>query len=318
MKKFVCFGILLILWGIPGFSTTYTLTDLGDFGGVSSFASGINDAGHVVGYADSDGISRAFYTDGIDMDCLKSPGPSQAVDLNDKETIVGTFFPLHKDAQIACLWKKGHLQPLRSLGGTFGFALAINNYDQVVGYSSIRLGSWSWAKPCLWQKGKITSLAEGIGWAFDLNNLTQIVGSVDFGYGQEAFIWQDGIISLLGPGYAYGINDLGQVVGFYSLGEIIVPFTIIGNQTMILPSLGDSALALKINNRAQIVGYSQTKAGDRAVIWENGQVVDLNLLVSSPDWILFAALDINNSGQICCRGYNLKTHQTHAVLLSPN
>jgi probable HAF family extracellular repeat protein len=131
---------------------------------------------------------------------------------------------------------------------------------------------------------------------------------------------------------AKGINDRGQVVGY---GPIDVAFSsplralfwadpkrhTVGQD---LGTLGGSSgyfsfssVANSINNSSQIVGYSYTPDGEqRAVIWEDGVLVDLNTqLPIEAGWTLSSATRINNAGQII--GTGLVNGQEQGYLLTP-
>jgi probable HAF family extracellular repeat protein len=55
------------------------------------------------------------------------------------------------------------------------------------------------------------------------------------------------------------------------------------------------SIAYDINNSGQIVGDS----GNRAFLYENGSMIDLNSLIDpNSGWTLFTAKDINSTGQI--------------------
>lgn len=58
---------------------------------------------------------------------------------------------------------------------------------------------------------------------------------------------------------------------------------------------GNESCAVAINDHGQIIGNSQTTAGEyRAFLWENGAMIDLGTLDSKR----IIATAINNSGQI--------------------
>ncbi len=56
---------------------------------------------------------------------------------------------------------------------------------------------------------------------------------------------------------------------------------------------GGTSTAYAINDRGQVVGASSSAHGDRAVLWQNGQIIELPTLGGDS-----MALDINNHGQI--------------------
>lgn len=92
------------------------------------------------------------------------------------------------------------------------------------------------------------------------------------------------------------INDRGQAVGASSSahGDRAVLWQ--NGQIVELPTLGSDSMAMDINNRGQIVGWSRpTGASAHAVLWENGAIQDLGLFKVGED--AFAA-GINEAGQI--------------------
>jgi probable HAF family extracellular repeat protein len=200
---------------------------LGTLGGSVSQATGIDDAGRVVGSAeDLAGIPRAFLWD-----------------------------------------ETHGMQDLGTLGGLYSFANAINNAGQVVGYSADeneQQHAFLW-DPIAGMQNLGAGAFSGSR-AFGVNSAGQVVGSL-LDPGTRAFVWdsQVGIKLLdasLGHGTtAYAINDAGFVVG-YSAGDRARAslWNPAGNafalEDLIDPSLGwELEIAFDINNRGQIVGY---------------------------------------------------------------
>jgi len=110
------------------------------------------------------------------------------------------------------------------------------------------------------------------------------------------------------------INDLGEVVGLSSLAGDLVqrPFLWVDgtmNELDLLPG-HTSGQARGLNNRQQVVGMSIPPGflgffDSRAVLWENGSVIDLNTAATAgAGVVLAAAFGINDAGQIV--GYGFK------------
>jgi probable HAF family extracellular repeat protein/T5SS/PEP-CTERM-associated repeat protein len=80
---------------------------------------------------------------------------------------------------------------------------------------------------------------------------------------------------------------------------------------------GDWSHALDINDTGQVVGNARNSISqNRAFLWENGQMKDLNNLIpAGSGWALVSAEAINQSGQIV--GFGVINGQTHAFLLTP-
>jgi probable HAF family extracellular repeat protein len=62
---------------------------------------------------------------------------------------------------------------------------------------------------------------------------------------------------------------------------------------------GPSSSAFKINDRGQVVGWSDTSTGTSAFLFAGGKMLDLNSLIrANYGWRLTAGYDINDKGQI--------------------
>jgi probable HAF family extracellular repeat protein len=315
-------------------ASSYALTDLGTLGGGSTAqAYDINEAGQVVGYAYTASLKQHgfLWTDGemTDLGSLPTGSSSKAFDLNDAGQVVGYAadgLPGGGGHNHAFLWEDGVMTDLLPVP-QHSSANAINDAGQMV-------GNYNLNHPFIWDDGVLTDLggfggSASFGYALDINNTTQVVGSSFInngseGISQHAFLWQDGVMTDLGalPGLldsrAHGINELGQVVGFSSLfdpdttEEISRSFLYSGGQMIDLNVPGDYTAAEDINDFGQIVGWM----GSRAYIYDDGVVTDLNDVTLPGSGItLIKATAINNAGQIV--GYGLGGGHFHAVLLTP-
>ena len=210
-----------------------TRTALGSLGGRDSNASGINDAGQVVG--------SSF-------------------------TSFSSNTPTH-----AFIWQSGTMKDLGTLaGGTNSSASTINSLGQAVGYSQNAAGN---DRAVLWSGGTVTDLGTLGGlnsWAMDNNNAGTTVGWAEETTGtRRAFV--DNAASMLSIGslgtasVAYGVNNSGLVVGDYTStsgqsrafvysGGVMQDLT-----SLILPTSGWVLTdAQKVNDTGQIVGTGTT------------------------------------------------------------
>ena len=264
------------------------MRDLGALGARESYAYGISGRGQIVGWAGTiSGIARAFLWENGKMRRLSIRGlGAQAIAINDDGQIAGT-------SARAFLWQNGRMRDLGALGGRYSEASAINERGQVVGRAFTKATD-NEGNPIyhafVWQNGTMRDLGALGGrwsWAYGINDRGQVVGQADTKANDEsskygdpiyhAFLWQKGNIRDLARSArystAYGINDRGQVVGsVMALGENQSERAVLwqdGNmiELTILPG-HEASRAVAINNRGQIVGWSEMKTGEKhAVLW---------------------------------------------------
>jgi probable HAF family extracellular repeat protein len=166
------------------------------------------------------------------------------------------------------------------LGCTFP-ANGINNSGQVVG---TRNGT-----AYLYENGTVTGLVTlgGVSSvARDINNNGLITGydTIDFSgtYRTRAFLYDNGAVTALG--------------------------TLGGDDSTHYPT--------SINDNGLIVGYVHFDGGDSSPFIYDGEMIDLNNLISpTSGWDLTFANDINSLGQIVGRGYI--DGKFHSYLLTP-
>jgi len=163
----------------------YEVTDLGTLGGPSSKACGLNNRGEVTGNSSvAAGPEHAFvWRDGVMTDLGILPGDlsSAGWGINNSGQVAGSSSiasTVNKVPFDAVLWDDGEIIPLGTLGGLFGFALAINERGQVTGGARTAAGL---LRAFLWDEdsgmtdlGTLPGEPESMGRG--INNRGQVVG----------------------------------------------------------------------------------------------------------------------------------------------
>jgi probable HAF family extracellular repeat protein len=293
-------------------------------GGNFSQANAVNDAGQVVGTCglkDADGkplwLRAVLWSHGqtTDLGLLEGGTSSEAFGINNKGQAVGRGNVA--DGSIhAFLWD-GTLHEIGTLGGSHSEAWAINDAGKVVGMSTTadevnHAFLWDGTMRDLGTLGGIRSFA------YDINEAGDVVGTAEDKSGHlHAVMWADGgppidLGTLGGTGsLATGTNNSGMVVGtsFTKDDKTQHPFLWVGNVMSDLHTLKKTwGIPSRINDGGVVVGFvcpaegaSCDHDGDKGAIWQNGQITDLNDLLSSKakrKWLIQAAYDISNDGVI--------------------
>jgi probable HAF family extracellular repeat protein len=213
--------------GVPG---NPEMMDLGTFGGLASKAFAINAVGHITGFAEAGANPHAFlFADGsmTDIGSLTELPNSFGYDINDSGHVAGTAYDKNYKRAVAFLCRDNSCIDLGTLGGRGASALALNNHDEVVGYSELPGGT---ELAFLYTDGQIHDLGTlGGEWSYAqaINNDGAVVGGsfVDeantiyhaFISDQGAMVDLNAELDGSGDGWelieAYGINDSGQIVG---------------------------------------------------------------------------------------------------------
>jgi len=224
------------------------------------------------------------------------------------------------------LWKDGRIIDLGTLGGNESLALAVNNVGQVVGFSANTVadpfslaGFGTQTRAFLWHNGvmqDLNTLGGPDAAAVALNEYGQVAG---FSYTSstpgsagvpqiDPFRWQIGKMtdlgSLGGPaGMPIAINNSGQVVGQmdppgnYKGFQLFHPFLwdegVLTDLGTFYPPLGFGT-ASWINDRGDVVGFSDNIIFDFPFLWKDGVKTDLGDVAG--DTCAYA-LGINLSGQ---------------------
>ncbi len=250
----------------------------------------INDRGDVVG---------RDYDENIEHRAVLWPNGGPPVDLG---TLGGTFaraYGVNRDGHVVgdsglaggganpFRWIDGQMEALGDFGLADGFAMAINDRDQVVG--AVAGSGFSGVRAFLWENGELINLGSLLSnrrsFAYDVNE-TEVIA----GYGEvldstaRAVIWRNrSIINIHNDNigiesFAYGINDSDQVVGGLVVDDLPLDgraFLYEGSGPMVRldsllpPRLNWSKieLAFDINNAGEIVGRGyRTNGGSSAFL----------------------------------------------------
>jgi probable HAF family extracellular repeat protein len=331
---------------------TYTITDLGTLGGGNSIPLWITNTGDVIGFSDTDQfdnfgnvVDHAFrWTKGKMYDLgtggdINSAGSGG----NDEGAVVGNnWYNIHH----ALLWYKGSVTDLGTLIGPGGSSQAqqVNDAGQIVGGSLAADGT---IHAVQWNHGVIHDLGtfgapNTNSVAFGINDRGQMVGVAqlndivdpilefpDF-YGT---LWDNGAVVNLTfstPGDAFNINNKSQVVGRLLIPDPVergVAHAYVWQEGVVtdlgVPAGDDNSEANSLNDNGQIVGdagvgFIETYAPDRALLWQNGERFDLNTLIPADSgYYLIIATDVNARGQIVVYAVQLSTGNIHAAILTP-
>jgi probable HAF family extracellular repeat protein len=261
------------------------------------------------------------------------------------------FFGTHLTCQALTLVNQSEVA-LPTLGGTGGTAFGNNDFGQVVGESLTAtqdpgclvggqpqppLYQVQQGLPAVWQNGKVNALplysSDSDGLANGNNDLGQIVGSTGdcvTNPAAHAVLWNNGQVTNLGNlggaknHQAVVINNLGQITGGSDLPGDLVQHAFLWQKGVMkdlgtLP--GDSiSFGNSINDLGQVVGYScDATFNCRAVLWQNGSIIDLNTLIPSDSTlVLNYAATIDDFGIIAGYAVDPTTNTDPAFVLYPN
>lgn len=360
-------------------AVTYEVTELEPLAGGTGVGASINNQGMVAGHSslpDEGVVHATVWHDGVptDLGTLGGPGTNSAVlwpGTNNRGTVVGvtetadldpngerwscaTFFgAVTEFACVGFVSDGGDMQPLPTFdGGTHGFATAVNNRDQVVGWAEVGEEDPTCNEPqllgfqaAIWdtRRGTMSALPplgdDTASAATAINDRGQVVGisgdcsnAVGGFSARHAVMWQDGQVTEIGDlgGDAWNtpmaINQQGLVVGFANqegaeggaFHEEAFRWTRQDGVEGLGMLDGDvRSQALGVNGRGQIVGLSRGPAGDTAVIWQDGGLTDLNTSAPGYDGHLVSANDVNDAGVITGRAISAETGQTVAFVATP-
>jgi probable HAF family extracellular repeat protein len=259
----------------------------------NSLANAVNARGQVVGfsYTESGHIHAFVWDNGVmrDLGTLDqgtvSDSLSNALAINDQGQIAG-YSTVSTGFFHAFLFDKGVMKDLGTLGGDASVASAVNESGQVVGWSLTAAGVMH---PFLWDRGVMIDLASSgnasnEGEAIGINNRGQVIGQL----GGQGFVWNRGVLTKI-SGAPAAINERGQVVGGTQSGSA---FSWLNG---VLTDLGPG-YAVDVNAAGQVVGVSNSGVTSRAVIWDNGRVIEVPGLAGPGSFA--QPTNINDRGQV--------------------
>jgi probable HAF family extracellular repeat protein len=259
-------------------------------------ASGINDAGKVVGNTGDWPNIHATAWVGTTATDLGTLGGSRsfAYGVNNSGLVVGAATTAEDAANHATIWNGTNATDLGTLGGISSFAYGVNDSGRVVGEACLAADAACHAT--IWIDTAATDLGTlgGNGSvARAVNNLGQVVGEADITGNSTylAAIWRSA------NGGPYVITELSSLGWGYG-----------------------SARA--VNNIGQVVGRAYASDSEfHAAIWNDSVIADLNVGLDptavDAGWLLTDALGINDLGQIVGNATNRTTGVTAGFLLTP-
>ena len=337
----------LLSGAIPARAATlspYVVTDLGTFGGPVSTPMDLNEAGQIVGTAQttlpdpnypSDPDLRLtkgfFYTDGTLTDPqlnLCSVSGDKILALTDSTTIFYAAPGISGcETPRLARYKDGRITFI-DIDGTFLSTQDSNNREQVLIAYSARSAQQGYGS-YLYEGGALRKLPDPFGYGgqwFSINEEGVIAGEVRVGpiVRHAALLDQNGYrdihpFSIDGYSTASGINNAGLVVGTY-YGNDQNPSRAFSydTRTGTTRDLGPGS-ASAINDRGQVLGFTAEATGSpRPALYDGQQFQPLQTLIpADTPWVISEAKRINNAGQMIATGYLPNSRERHALLLSP-
>lgn len=325
--------LLFLSAGLVQAAPRYSVTDLGTLGGLECNATALNNKGQITGISDTSvekpDTTYVMHVFVWQNGKIRPLGPREGQNyapssLNDKGQVAGVYHDTTHGTFRAFTYQNGKVRLLPALphkgkGFSFSAARGLGLKGQVVGSSDNRA--------CLWNGGRLMPLTVPVGFgrseAFGINSMGLLVGTGDtrigFSVQSHALLWQGGKPRDLGvlPGFrestARGINNSGQVVGWSSSTQsgpqrFLFRYHAFVWQKGHLRDLGtvprlENSRAVALNDRGEIVGTSNSKREQHAILWRGGKAYDLNALIPpGTGWVLRDAIAINNRGWIIGNG----------------
>ena len=330
-------AVPLLVCPIPAHAAVmYSITDLGTFpGGVVgannnlSTAQAINSSGQITGEAYVSGgyLHASLYSGGTMID-LGTLGGNESFGraINAAGQVAGNA-ELSGGNYHAVVYSGGVAADLGSLGGAYSLATGINGSGQVCGWAQTPASvqhAFIYSGGVMTDLGTLSHNPADTSYANGINDSGQVTGLGYINGFQQAYLYSGGIMTNLGTlggrqSAGTAINALGQVAGdaelpdgsghafLYSQGKML--------DLGLVPGSTYSE-AFGLNDFGDVVGQSSTTQVQRAMIYSQGEMTDLNSLIDpSSGWFLLEGDGINDRGQIT--GYGRLNGQGHAFLLTP-
>ncbi|CAN5216151.1 hypothetical protein BH20ACT24_BH20ACT24_17030 [soil metagenome] len=269
---------------------------------------GINEDGDATGYFDWPYQAFVYTDQGGTVFLPNLPGRSFGLgaEINELEQVAGrSGFDSIDDPERAVRWVGRAPQDLGTLGGTDSRGYSINNLGHVVGSSRVDPRTSETHAFFYSDETGMIDIAPGLSAsvARDLNESDVVTGEAG-----TAFRWEDGVMRFLGapPGFAFSaglaINESNQVAGFVNSStgndqRFAIHTEGVGWQVIGGPR--ERAYLWGINDNGDAVGTGTSGGFDLGFVnLEGSGLFDLTDLLGTDEWIILAAYDINNSGQI--------------------
>ena len=326
----------------------YTVTDLGAFE-----PRGVNDVGQAAGRAFIDGRQFAVLYDGA-FKTVNPPGAAaaEAWSVNNRGQLVGSVFTCDvvdgncvNGRTRGFIYHLGAFTILGTLGGTGSTGADIDEAGRAFGTAdlprpspNVALDSQAFATTggALENLGARMGVEESSATAVSpAGRLTGFYHNGNSDRGMFLYDSRDGSFKLISfnlqpwesPAQPADVNDHGRIVGHYGgnddgSGRAFLYDATSNTRTdlgKLLPAHTYSR-AWAVNTAGQIVGVSSvswfTRQDERAFVYDNGVMRDLNLLIpAGSGWVLNAATDINAHGQIV--GTGMLNGRERGFLLTP-
>jgi probable HAF family extracellular repeat protein len=323
----------LVLGPLPVGAVTYSVTDLGTFGGTNSEGLAINGRGQVTGWAygvETNGfvVSHAFLYGGgtlTDLGALTDGTVSAGLAINESGQVTGYSYTMGNLAFHPFLYSGGTLTDLGTFGGTQGYGFALNASGQVTGLTEVTpngpIHAFRYSGGTMSDLGTLGGPSSA---AFAINTNGQVTGWADLpgDSASHAFVYGGGPLGDLGTfggtiSAGRAINDSGQVTGSANTSGDASShaFLYSGGPLVDLGTLGGAnSNGSAINVNGQVTGFAETPFGRRhAFLYSGGTLTDIGTFGG----LTSEGLAINASGQVT--GYADTTDTTdtsHAFLYS--